>query len=78
MSVSHWVHRRGLFQNVFGELIGAQSFDIGPSTRTERGNVIMPVTVHTSTGKALAVRFVLREKDAGKKKACWMTLSLLA
>ena len=77
-NTNYWMHRRGLFQSGFGELIGAQGFDIAPSTRTERGNVILPVTVHTRTGKALAVRFVLREKDVGKTKGCWMTLSLLS
>ena len=68
---------RGLFQNVFGQLIGAQGFDLGPSTTTERGNVILPVTVHTRSGDAMAVRFVLRRKDVGRKEGCWMTLSLL-
>ena len=69
---------RGLFQNVFGELIGAQDYDLGPSTTTERGNVILPVTVHTDSGSALPVRFVLRKKDVGRKEGCWMTLSLLS
>ena len=68
---------RGLFQNVFGELIGAQGFDMEPSTKTERGNVILPVTVHTRSGNALSVKFVLRKKDVGRKEGCWMTLSLL-
>ena len=68
---------RGLFQNVFGELIGAQGFDIGASMTTERGNVILPVTVHTRNSKAVDVRFVLRKKDMGKKEGCWMTLSVL-
>ena len=68
---------RGLFQNVFGQLIGAQGFDLGPSTTTERGNVILPVTVHTRNGDALRVRFVLRKKDVGRNEGCWMTLSLL-
>lgn len=48
-----------------------------PSTTTERGNVIIPVTVQTKDSKEVRVTFVLREKDVGRKKGCWMTLSLL-
>ena len=66
-----------MFQNNFGELIGAQSFEIRQSTTTERGNIILPVTVQSRDGTALPVRFVLRKKDAGPKEGCWMTLSLL-
>ena len=69
---------RGLFQNTFRELIGLSAFDIGESTLTERGNVMLPVTVHTSNGSEVSVTFVLRKKNAGKKSGCWTTLSLLS
>ncbi len=69
---------RGLFQNTFRELIGLSAFDVGASTLTERGNVMLPVTVRTSNGSEVSVTFVLRKKDVGKKSGCWTTLSLLS
>ena len=69
---------RGLFQNTFRELIGLSAFDIAASTLTERGNVMLLVTVHTSNGSEVSVTFVLRKKDVGKKSGCWTTLSLLS
>lgn len=68
---------RGLFQNTFRDLIGLSAFHIGTSTLTERGNVILPVIMHTSDGSKVSVTFVLRKKDVGKKSGCWTTLSLL-
>ena len=73
---------RGLFLNTFSKLIGLRAFDVGASMLTERGNVILPVTVHTSDGSKfeeskVSVTFVLRKKDVGKKSGCWTTLSLL-
>ena len=50
---------------------------MGPSTTTERGNVIIPVAVQTKDNKEVRVTFVLRKKDVGRKEGCWMTLSLL-
>lgn len=69
---------QGQFQNAFPELINADSYELGQSSRSDEGDgVRVDVTVQqrgTTAGQGFC--FVMKQKDIGRKKGCWMTKTI--
>lgn len=70
---------QGQFQNAFGELVDADSYEIGESrTRADDGTVEVDATVRTSsTQQEVGLCFRMQKKEFGMREGSWMTKTIV-
>jgi hypothetical protein len=69
---------QGQFQNAFPELLNAEGYAIGDSSESGDGSVTVEISVSTkSTEKDCRFAFVMRQKDVGRNRGCWMTKTVM-